>query len=187
MPNPSYAPIQLPGCVTHIDPSVFIAPNATVIGNVSIAARGSVWFGSVARGDGDRIEIGIETNVQDLCMLHIDPGQPLLIGNRCTIGHRATLHGCRIGNQVLVGMSATILTGAQIGDRTIVAAGSLVTERKRFPGGVLLMGAPARVVRELTDDDVSAIEAACNVYVERATEYRTVYALAEESGRGVHR
>jgi carbonic anhydrase/acetyltransferase-like protein (isoleucine patch superfamily) len=163
---------QLPGYALTVDASVFIAPTAVVVGNVSIGAHASVWFGSVVRGDGEPIAIGDETNIQDLCLLHTDPGYPLVIGDRCTLGHRVTAHGCRIGNDVLIGMSATILTGAVVEDRSIVAAGSLLTERKHFPGGVLIMGAPARVIRDLTDDELSSIGTACRVYVTRGADYK---------------
>ena len=138
------------------DPArVFIAPGARVIGNVTLGLDVSVWFNAVLRGDNDPITVGDETNIQDLCMLHADPGIPLTIGRGVTVGHRAILHGCAIGDETLIGMGATVLNGAKIGKGSLVGAGALVTEGKEFPDHVLIVGAPARVAREL---DVAALE-----------------------------
>lgn len=126
----------------------WIAPNAEVIGNVGLGDEASVWFGSVIRGDNERITLGSRVNIQELCVLHTDPGFPMTIGEDCTIGHRAILHGCTIGPNSLIGMGATILNGAKIGRNCLVGAGALVTEGKEFPDNCLIVGSPARVIRE---------------------------------------
>ncbi len=129
--------------------SVWIAPDASVIGRVSIGAGVGIWFGAAIRGDNEKIEIGDETNVQELTVMHTDPGFPITIGRGCTIGHRAILHGCTIGDGSLVGMGAIVLNGARIGKNCLVGAGALVTEGKEFPDGSLIVGSPAKAVREL--------------------------------------
>jgi carbonic anhydrase/acetyltransferase-like protein (isoleucine patch superfamily) len=134
----------------------FIAPGAHVVGDVQLGARVGVWFGAVIRGDNEPIVIGEDTNIQDGAILHSDPGFPLIIGAKVTIGHRAIVHGCRIGDGTLIGMGAIILNNAVIGRNCLVGAGALVTEGKSFPDGSLIVGSPAKVVREL---DASAIEA----------------------------
>ena len=126
----------------------WIAPTAEVIGNVGLGDEASVWFGSVIRGDNERIALGARVNIQELCVLHTDPGFPMTIGEDTTIGHKAMLHGCTIGAGSLVGMGATILNGARIGRNCLVGAGALVTEGKEFPDNSLIVGAPARVIRE---------------------------------------
>lgn len=137
------------------DGDVFVADGARVIGRVRLGAGVGIWFGAVLRGDNEWMEIGAGTNVQDNAVLHSDPGFPLTIGAGCTIGHAAIVHGCTIGENALVGMGATILNGAVIGRNSIVGANALVTEGKTFPDGSLIMGAPAKAVREL---DAAAIE-----------------------------
>lgn len=129
----------------------FVAPGAHVIGRVRLGRNVGVWFGAVIRGDNEQMEIGEETNIQDNAVLHSDPGFPLTIGPRCTIGHSAIVHGCTIGENSLVGMGATILNGAKIGRNSIVGAGALVTEGKEFPDGALIVGAPAKHVRDLDE------------------------------------
>ncbi len=141
----------LDGEAPEIDPSAWIAPGAQIIGRVRIGARASVWFGAVLRGDNEWIELGEGSNVQEGSVLHTDWGFPLRVGRDCTIGHKAVLHGCTLGDRVLVGMSATILNGAVIADESLVGAGALVTEGKRFEPRSLLVGAPARAVRTLDD------------------------------------
>jgi carbonic anhydrase/acetyltransferase-like protein (isoleucine patch superfamily) len=133
----------------------WIAPDAAVVGKVRLAEDASVWFGCVLRGDNEWISIGARSNVQDSCVMHTDPGFPLDIGDDCTIGHRAILHGCVIGGRSLIGMGATILNGARVGANCLVGANALITEGKVFPDGVLIVGAPARVARTL---DAEAIE-----------------------------
>jgi carbonic anhydrase/acetyltransferase-like protein (isoleucine patch superfamily) len=154
-----------------IPESCFIAPSADIIGNVELGEDSSVWFQVVIRGDVNRIRIGARTNVQDGAVLHVTrnhppmKGAPLTIGDDVTIGHRVTLHGCTLGNRILVGMGAVILDDAVIGDDSIVAAGALVTKGKRFPPKSLVQGAPAKVVRELTEEELHLLKASANNYV----------------------
>ena len=138
---------QLPG-----EGLYWVAPDAHVIGNVILGKDVGVWFGSVLRGDNDLIKIGNETNIQENTIIHVDPGCPVTIGDNCTIGHNAIIHGCTIGNNSLVGMGATILNNAKIGNNCLVGAGSLVTENKEFPDGSLIVGSPAKAVRELSEE-----------------------------------
>lgn len=133
----------------------WVAPGAQVIGDVALARRASIWFGAVLRGDTETIVVGEGSNIQENCVLHSDPGFPMVVGKGCTIGHKVMLHGCEIGDNTLVGMSATILNGAKIGKNCLIGAGALVTAGKVIPDGSLVMGAPGKVVREL---DVAAIE-----------------------------
>ena len=139
----------LDGLAPEIDPSAWIAPDANLIGRVMIAAEASVWFGSTLRGDNEAIRVGDGSNVQENCVLHTDMGYPLVIGANCTIGHKAMLHGCLIGDGSLIGMGATILNGAQIGKGCLIGACALVTEGKIVPDGSLVMGAPCKVIRLL--------------------------------------
>jgi carbonic anhydrase/acetyltransferase-like protein (isoleucine patch superfamily) len=145
------------GRTPRIDPSAFVAPGAWIVGDVTIGPDASVWFGAVLRGDSDRVEVGARTNVQDGAVLHTDAGKPCVVGERCTIGHRAVVHGCTIGRGSLIGMGAVVLSGAEIGEGSLVAAGALVPERKAFPPRSLLVGAPCRWIRELTDEDVARL------------------------------
>jgi carbonic anhydrase/acetyltransferase-like protein (isoleucine patch superfamily) len=133
----------------------WIAPNATVIGKVTIAEGVGIWFGAVVRGDGEPIVIGADSNLQEHVIVHTDPGYPVTIGQGCTIGHRAIVHGCTIGDNVLIGMGAIVLTGAVIGENSLVGAGALVTEGKVIPPRSLVFGAPGKVARQLTDDEVA--------------------------------
>ena len=135
-----------PTIATHC----YIAPNATVIGNVALAEHTSVWFGATLRGDNDAISIGVNSNVQDAAVLHTDPGFALAVGADVSIGHQAMLHGCSVGDGSLIGIQAVVLNGAVIGKSCLVGAGAVITERKRFADGSLILGAPAEVVRELT-------------------------------------
>jgi carbonic anhydrase/acetyltransferase-like protein (isoleucine patch superfamily) len=132
----------------------WIAADASVIGGVELGEDVGVWFGAVLRGDGEPIVIGAESNIQELTVVHTDPGCPVAVGRGCTIGHRAILHGCTIGNNTLVGMGAIILNRARIADDCIVGAGALVTEGREVPAGSLVMGVPAKVVRPLTPDEI---------------------------------
>ena len=150
----------------------FVAPNATIIGNVRLRAATSVWFNCVLRGDNDWIDIGARSNIQDGSVLHTDPGLELVLGESVTIGHRVMLHGCTIGNLSLVGIGSTVLNGARIGSHTVVGAHSLVTEGKSFPDGVLVLGAPACVVRPLGDDELALLARSAEVYVANAARYR---------------
>ncbi|MEZ5755319.1 MAG: gamma carbonic anhydrase family protein [Paracoccaceae bacterium] len=139
----------LDGVAPQIDPSAWVAPDANLIGRVVLEAGASVWFGATLRGDNEEIRIGQGSNVQENCVLHTDMGYPLLIGADCTIGHKAMLHGCVIGEGSLIGMGATILNGARIGKGCLIGACALITEGKVIPDGSLVMGSPGKVMREL--------------------------------------
>ncbi|MDO6413317.1 gamma carbonic anhydrase family protein [Sphingomonas sp. BIUV-7] len=154
------------------DGSAWIAPSADVIGDARLGPGASIWFGAVVRSDNTPIWIGARSNVQDGAMLHSDPGSPLTIGEDVTIGHHAVLHGCTIGNRVLIGMGARILNDAVIGDDCLVGAGSLVTEGKVFPPGSLIVGSPAQVKRQLTPQAIARLKASAAGYVANAARYR---------------
>jgi carbonic anhydrase/acetyltransferase-like protein (isoleucine patch superfamily) len=145
----------LDGITPTIHADSWIAPDANVIGKVVLEAGASIWFGTTLRGDNEEIRVGAGSNLQENCVGHTDMGYPLTIGTNCTIGHKAMLHGCIIGDQSLIGMGATILNGARIGRFCLIGAGALVTEGKEIPDGSLVMGAPGRVVRQL---DQAAID-----------------------------
>jgi carbonic anhydrase/acetyltransferase-like protein (isoleucine patch superfamily) len=149
-----------------------VAPDAHVIGNVRIGADVGIWFGAVVRGDNEPIEIGERTNIQEMCMLHTDPGAPMVIGPDCTIGHKVILHGCRIGASTLIGMGSTILNHAKIGNNCLVGANSLVTEGKEFPDNSLIVGAPARAVRTLDDAAIARLKLSAAHYVQNAYRFR---------------
>ncbi len=150
----------------------FIADSADVIGSVRLQASSSVWFNAVLRGDNDWITIGERSNVQDGSVLHTDPGIPLTVGKGVTIGHKVMLHGCTIGDNTLVGIGSVILNGAKIGSNCVIGAKSLITEGKGFPDGCLILGSPARVVRELEPGEVAQIGLSADVYVKNAARYR---------------
>lgn len=154
-----------------IHPNAYIAPNATVVGDVHIGAGSSVFFGSVLRGDREPITIGEDTNIQDNCVLHTDAGFPIRIGRGCTIGHGAILHGCTIGDNTLVGMGAIVLNGAKIGRDCIIGAGALVPQGMEIPDGSLAFGSPAKVRRALTEEEVRSNRAAAEFYCREAAEY----------------
>lgn len=143
----------------------WIAPDAAVIGRVKLERHASVWFGAVLRGDNELILVGENSNVQDGCVLHTDMGAPLTIGANCTIGHKAILHGCSIGDNSLIGMGATILNHARIGRNCLIGANALVTEGKVIPDNSLVIGAPAKVVRELTAEAIAALPRSAEGYV----------------------
>jgi carbonic anhydrase/acetyltransferase-like protein (isoleucine patch superfamily) len=145
--------------------SYWVAPGAHLIGDVEIGEGVGIWFGATVRGDNEPIRIGARTNIQDGAVLHSDFGAPLSIGAGCTIGHSAIIHGCTIGDNVLVGMGATILNRAVIGADSLVGANALVTEGKQFPPKSLIVGAPAKVVRELTDEEVAGLRRSADGYV----------------------
>jgi carbonic anhydrase/acetyltransferase-like protein (isoleucine patch superfamily) len=150
----------------------YVAPSAAVIGDVVLEDDTSVWFGAVVRGDVERITIGRGTNVQDNSVLHSDPGAPLTLDQMVTVGHMVMLHGCAIGRSSLIGIGSTILNHAKIGAHSIVGAHSLVTENKTFPDGVLILGSPAKVARELTDEEIAALPNSAQRYIDRAAQYR---------------
>lgn len=151
---------------------VFIAPGAMVIGNVTIQEGASVWYNAVVRGDTGPIVIGRRTNIQDNCTLHVDEDAPLTIGDECTVGHGAVVHGATVGDRVLVGMNAAVLSRSQVGSNTIVGACALVAEGKSIPGGVLAVGVPARVVRELSAEEKEHVVEGAVGYAERAKVHK---------------
>jgi carbonic anhydrase/acetyltransferase-like protein (isoleucine patch superfamily) len=161
------------GFTPQVPASTFVADTASVIGRVILGEETSVWPGAVIRADSEPITIGDGSNVQDNAVLHVDPGVPMTIGRRVTIGHQVMLHGCTIGDGTLVGIQAIVLNHAVIGESSLVAAGAIITERKTFPPRSLIMGAPAKVVRELTDEDVAMLERAAATYVTRRGLYLT--------------
>lgn len=153
------------------DESVFVVPNATVIGNVTLGNDVSVWFGAVLRADGDTINIGSRTNIQDNAVIHVDPGFPVEIGNDCIVGHLALVHGAKIGNHVLIGMHSTVLNGAVVGDYCIIGANALVTAGTIIPPYSLVMGVPAKVVKSLGPEQIENIIRNADVYVKLKDEY----------------
>ncbi len=163
---------QLADKKPSIDPASYVSDEATVIGDVGIAADASVWPGAVVRGDEARIEIGAQTNIQDGSVLHADPGVPLTIGERVTVGHQAMLHGCTIGDGTLIGMQAIVLNRSVIGKHSLVGAGAVVLEDKEFPEGSFILGAPAKVARPLSDQELQLLQMAADSYVQRGREYR---------------
>lgn len=155
----------------NISTSAFVAKQAMLIGDVVIADDASVWFGAVLRADTNQIVVGARSNVQDLCVLHVDAGHALVIGEDVTVGHRAIIHGCTIGNRVLVGMGSIVMNGARIEDDALVASGSVVTEGAVIPRRMLALGVPAKVKRELTDKEVASILENARHYARLAKRY----------------
>jgi carbonic anhydrase/acetyltransferase-like protein (isoleucine patch superfamily) len=151
---------ELPAASDH-----WIAPDAHVMGRVRLTKDVGIWFGAVLRGDNEWITIGAGSNIQEHAMLHTDMGYPLTVGHTCTIGHRAILHGCTIGNNTLIGMGAIILNGATIGNNCLVGAGALVTEGKSFPDNALIVGSPAKAIRTLDEEAVSRVALSAQNYV----------------------
>lgn len=156
----------------EIAENVFVAPNATIIGNVKIAPNASIWYGSVLRGDNDHIYIGENSNIQDLSVIHVDPGKPVHIGANCTIGHRAIIHGAHINDNVLVGMGAIIMNNVKVGENCIIGANTLITEGKEIPEGSMVIGSPGKVVKSLNEEQIQAIQRNAEVYVENAKRFR---------------
>ena len=156
----------------QVHPEAYVVDSASVIGQVLLAARVGVWFGAVIRGDNERIVVGADSNVQDGAVLHADPGFPLLIGERVSVGHQAMVHGCSIGDGSLIGIQAVVMNGAVIGRQCLVGAGAVVTEGKHIPERSLVLGAPGKVVRELTDDDLGMLHHAAASYAARIARYR---------------
>jgi carbonic anhydrase/acetyltransferase-like protein (isoleucine patch superfamily) len=158
--------------IATVGDDYFIAPSADVIGTVRLGRWASIWFNAVIRGDNDWIELGDGTNVQDGSVLHTDAGTPLVIGPNCTIGHKAFLHACVVGEHCMIANGAMVLDGAQIGKFSLVAAGAFVPPRKVIPEGVVVMGSPAKVVREITEKDRAMILHGAHHYQENAKRYR---------------
>jgi carbonic anhydrase/acetyltransferase-like protein (isoleucine patch superfamily) len=155
----------------QLGPGAWVAPSADLIGDIRLGARASVWFGAVLRGDNTPLTLGEETNFQDGAIGHSDPGFPLTIGARVTVGHQAILHGCTVRDDCLIGMGARILNGAVIEPECIVGAGALITEGKRFEAGSLIVGSPARVVRVVTEEEKHALRLSAAHYAEKAARY----------------
>lgn len=166
------AVFELDGVAPRIAESAWIADSAQVMGNVELAQDCSVWFGVVIRGDTEVIQIGRGSNIQDLSVLHADIGMPLTVGEDVTVGHRVVLHGCTIGDGSLIGIGAVVLNGAKIGKGCLVGAGALVTEGKEYPDGVMIMGSPARLVRQLTPERIEGLRRGARGYVDNARRFR---------------
>ncbi|MEO1733810.1 MAG: gamma carbonic anhydrase family protein, partial [Pseudomonadota bacterium] len=162
----------LGGVQPELDADTWVAPDANVIGKVTLEPGASVWFGSTLRGDNERITIGAGSNVQENCVFHTDMGFPLTIGANCTIGHKVMLHGCTIGTNTLIGMGAIILNGAEIGDNCLIGAGALITEGKKIPDGSLVMGAPGKIVRQLDMAAFAGLTASAVHYQDRMRMFR---------------
>ncbi|RLQ91820.1 gamma carbonic anhydrase family protein [Planomicrobium sp. Y74] len=158
----------------QIDPSAFIADYATITGDVKIGAESSVWFNTVVRGDVAPTIIGNKTNIQDLCMLHQSPNNPLILEDNVTVGHQVTLHSCIVRKNALIGMGSVILDGAEVGEGAFIGAGSLVPQGKVIPPGKLAFGRPAKVIRDLNDDDIADMERIVREYAEKAAYYKSL-------------
>ncbi|MEY4676897.1 MAG: 2,3,4,5-tetrahydropyridine-2,6-dicarboxylate N-acetyltransferase [Pseudomonadota bacterium] len=163
---------QLDEHTPQIDASAWLAESADVMGAVSLAAQTSVWFGAVIRGDTETITIGEGSNVQDLAVIHADNGMPVVVGKHVTVGHKVMLHGCTIGDESLVGIGAIVLNGVRIGKNCLVGAGALVTEGKEFPDGSMILGSPAKVVRQLTPEQIEGLRASARHYIRNAQRYQ---------------
>lgn len=163
---------ELDGRTPSIAESAWVADSAQVMGDVTLGEGASVWFGAIARGDSDRIVVGAGSNIQDGSVLHADDGLPLVVGERVTVGHQVMLHGCTIGDESLIGIGAIVLNGVKIGKHCLVGAGSLVTEGKEFPDGSMIIGSPARVVRQLTPEQIEGLRKSAQHYMDNAQWYR---------------
>lgn len=163
---------EVDGKTPQVAPSAWIAESAEVMGHVTVGPDASVWFGCVLRGDTESMSIGEGSNIQDLTVMHADRGLPLTVGKHVTVGHKVMLHGCTIGDESLIGIGAVVLNGAKIGKNCLVGAGSLVTEGKEFPDGSMIMGTPAKVVRQLTPEQIEGLRASAKHYVENARMFR---------------
>ena len=166
------ATYELDGVAPSVPASAWIADSAQVMGDVKLGEDASVWFGVVVRGDTDVITIGAGTNIQDASVLHADRGMPLTIGANVTVGHQVMLHGCTIGDESLIGIGAVVLNGARIGKNCLVGAGSLVTEGKEFPDGSMILGSPARVVRQLSPEQIEGLRQSARHYMDNARRFK---------------
>ena len=170
---------ELDSVAPQVHTQAWVAPSAQVMGQVSVGAGASIWFGTVVRGDTERITIGADSNIQDASVLHADAGQPLVIGERVTVGHQAMLHGCTVGDESLIGIGAIVLNGAKIGKNCLVGAGALVTEGKEFPDGSMILGSPAKVVRQLTPEQIEGLRHSAQHYKTNAQRFaKTLRPLA---------
>lgn len=163
---------EVDGKTPQVDSTAWIADSAQVMGQVSIGPDASVWFGCVLRSDTESMTIGEGSNIQDLSVLHADRGLPLTVGKHVTVGHKVMLHGCTIGDESLIGIGAVVLNGAKIGKHCLVGAGSLVTEGKEFPDGSMIMGTPAKVVRQLTPEQIEGLRQSAQHYIDNARLFR---------------
>ena len=168
------ARVETPG-----DGDFWVAPNATVIGRVTLGSQVSVWFGATIRGDNDCIRIGSRTSVQENAVLHVDPGFPLEIAEECTIGHGAILHGCTIGRGALIGIGAIVLNGAKVGEGAMIGAGALVPPGKEIPANAVVIGAPGKVVREVTPDERAFNTWGVEDYVKKSRQYRERFKIQD--------
>ncbi|MBH2018916.1 MAG: gamma carbonic anhydrase family protein [Burkholderiales bacterium] len=164
---------QLDDLKPAIHASAWVADSAQVMGHVTLAEDSSVWFGVVVRGDTDTITVGKGSNIQDNSVLHADHGMPLVIGENVTVGHQVMLHGCTIGDGSLIGIQAVVLNGAKIGKNCLVGAGALVTEGKEFPDGCMILGSPAKVVRQLSPGQIEGLKMSAQHYMDNARRYKT--------------
>ena len=171
---------QLGNLVPQVDASCFVAPNASVIGNVELKPNASVWFNVVMRGDMDKITIGANSNIQDGSILHVDKGFPIHVGEQVTVGHKVMLHGCTIGDLSLIGMNAVVLNGAKIGKGCIIGANSLVTEGMEIPDGHLALGSPAKVIKPLDEKAQKLLAMSAAHYVENGQRYCDELVALEE-------
>ncbi len=169
---PTMAIYQLDDITPRLADSAWVADSAQVMGNVELAEDSSVWFGVVIRGDTETITIGKGSNIQDGSVLHADVGMPLVVGQNVTVGHKVMLHGCTIGDGSLIGIGAVVLNGARIGKGCLVGAGALVTEGKEFPDGSMILGSPARVVKELTPQQIQGLHMSAQHYIENARRFQ---------------
>jgi len=170
---------ELDGLTPHIADSAWVADSAEVMGDVALGDEVGIWFGVVVRGDTAPITVGARTNIQDLSVLHADLGLPLSIGAGVTVGHKAMLHGCTIGDNSLIGIGAVVLNGAKIGQSCLVGAGALVTEGKEFPDGSMIIGSPAKVVRSLTPEQLEGLRQSADHYVANAQRFKaTLHKIA---------
>lgn len=164
---------ELDGVAPRLADSAWVADSAQVMGDVELADDVSIWFGTVIRGDTETIRIGRRSNIQDMSVLHADAGMPLTLGEDVTVGHQAMLHGCTVGDGSLIGIGAVVLNGAKIGKGCLVGAGALITEGKEFPDGSMILGSPAKVVRQLSPEQLSSLRVSALRYVENARRFRT--------------
>jgi carbonic anhydrase/acetyltransferase-like protein (isoleucine patch superfamily) len=163
---------EVAGVSPRVPESAWVADSAAVMGDVVLGEEVSVWFGAVVRGDTAPIKVGERSNIQDLSVLHADVGMPLTIGSGVTVGHQATLHGCTVGDDSLIGIGAVVLNGARIGKGCLVGAGALVTEGKEFPDGSMIIGSPAKVVKTLTPEQLLALRQSAEHYVDNAQRFK---------------
>ena len=164
---------QLDDLTPSIHPTAWVADSAHVMGKVALAEDVGIWFGVVIRGDTEPITVGKGSNIQENCVLHTDHDKPLVIGENVTVGHQVTLHGCTIGNNSLIGIAAVVLNGAKIGNNCLVGAGALVTEGKEFPDGSMIIGSPAKAVKQLSPEQIEGLKSGAEHYVENANRYKT--------------